>query len=61
MLLDLIVSESIEYIPLHVNLHFKGKQGNEPESTLYYFHPGKKAAEVGFEHVTCLQGSHCTN
>ena len=46
------------HMHVHVNLDFKGKkQGNEPESTLFYFHR-KKAAQVGFELATsCFQGS----
>ena len=31
---------------VHVNLDFNGKQGNKPESPLFYFHR-KKAAQVG--------------
>ena len=34
------------YTNVHVNLDFKGKQGNKPESPLFYFHR-KKAAQVG--------------
>ena len=41
----------------HVNLDFEGKQDNEPESPLFYFHR-KKASQVGFEPTTsCFQGS----
>ena len=44
-----------------VNLDFKGKQGNELESPLFYFHR-KKAAQMGFEPTTsCFQGSRSTN
>ena len=34
-----------QHLPMviHVNLAFKGKQGNDPESPLFYFHR-KKAA-----------------
>ena len=35
----------------HVNLDFKGKQGKEPESPLFYFHR-KKAVKVGLEPTT---------
>ena len=46
---------------MYVNLDFKGKQGNEPERPLFYFHR-KKAAQVGLEPMTsCFQGSHSTN
>ena len=39
----------------HENLGFKGSQGNEPESPLFYF-------QVGFEPTTsCFQGSRSTN
>ena len=42
-------------------LDFKGTQGNEPESPLFYFHR-KKAAQVGLEPTTsCFQGSCYTN
>ena len=44
-----------------MNLDFKGKQGNEPESLLFYF-IRKKITRVGFESTTsCFQGSHSTN
>ena len=49
-------------IYVHVNLDFKGKQDNEPESLLFYFHRKKKAAQVGLEHPnSCFQGSCSTN
>ena len=42
---------------VRVNLHFKAKQGNEPESRFFYFHR-KKAAQVGLNPTTSyFQGS----
>ena len=42
---------------VHVNLDLKGKQGNEPESPLFYFYR-KKDAQVEFEPTTsCFQDS----
>ena len=37
----------------NVNLDHKGKQGNEPESPLFYFHR-EKAAQAGFKPTTCM-------
>ena len=31
------------YVYMYVNLYFTGKQGNEPESPIFYFHRKKKA------------------
>ena len=47
-------------VSIHVNLDFKGKQGNKPESPLFYFNR-KKAAQLAFAPMTsCFQGSHST-
>ena len=56
LLLDSIhvLYTSIHTTALYVNFDFKGKQGNKPESPLFYFHR-KKAARVG--HAYTLHSS----